>query len=281
MNDIWGAVRGLSLVLLLTLAACRSSKTVVGTVPAGTPGHVVEQLITDEAATRQKVEAVTAKVSVEAEADGRKMSVGGSLKMKRDDVIQLSLVALGFVEAGRLELTPDYLLLIDRLGKRYVKVPYADVTFLNEAGITFDSFQALFWNELFVPGKKRNFSAADFALTETRTGLELQARTDSRVACRFVIDMAQALLRQSVVSDARNTPGPALRWDYDRFEDTPVGRFPRQMDIAVDGLGKTFRLGLGLGNIKADDKWETRTAVPSKKYKEVNLSTILKTLKLK
>ncbi|MBP3472467.1 MAG: DUF4292 domain-containing protein [Paraprevotella sp.] len=260
---------------VLLFASCRSSKTAVATAPTGTPAATVEKMIVHGAPERLDAAAVTTKVNVEAEADGRKLSVSGNLKMKRGDVIQLSLVAFGFIEAGRLELTKDYLLVIDRLKKRYVKVAYADVGFLRDAGITFDSFQALFWNELFVPKKSGGISVDDFVVRESDSRLELEARTDSRLACRFMVDVAQALLTQTVVSDVRNTSGPALRWEYGQFEGSSGGQFPRRMDISLEGLGKNLRLGLALGNIKADAKWETRTQVSSK-YKEVSISSILK-----
>lgn len=270
-NLLWVMLVGL-------LAACRSSRTAVAPSVAGTPEKAVERIIAREQTGRLDAGAVTAKVNVEAEADGRKVSVGGSLKMKRDDVIQLSLVALGFVEAGRLELTRDYLLLVDRLGKRYVKVAYSEIGFLRDAGIGFDSFQALFWNELFVPNRQGKLSVSDFALKETDAGMELQARTDSRLVCRFMVDVTQALLSQTVVSDIRNSFGPSLHWEYGQFETAAGGSFPRKMDIAIEGLGKPFRLGLTLGNIRADDKWETRTQVSSKRYKEVTINSIIKNI---
>lgn len=81
------------------------------------------------------------------------LTLTGNLKMKRDDVIRLQLMAFGFVEAGRLEFTKDYVLIMDRINKQYLKVPYNQLDFLRNSGLNFYSLQALFWNELFQPAR--------------------------------------------------------------------------------------------------------------------------------
>ena len=110
------------------------------------------QRVTDNAQTTRFV---TSKVKFSVEVGNRQMTLTGNLKMKRDDVIRLQLMAFGFVEAGRLEFTQDYVLIVDRINKQYLKVPYAQLEFFRHSGIDFYMLQALFWNELFQPGKSR------------------------------------------------------------------------------------------------------------------------------
>ena len=70
------------------------------------------------------------------------------------DVIHLSLVAMWFMEVVRLLFTPKYLMFVNRMGREYVKVDYADVPYLQQAGVDFYTLQALFWNDVFVPGQE-------------------------------------------------------------------------------------------------------------------------------
>ena len=58
---------------------------------------------------------ITSKVKFSVEVGAQKLTLTGNLKMKRDDVIRLQLMAFGFVEAGRIELTKDYVLIMDRI----------------------------------------------------------------------------------------------------------------------------------------------------------------------
>ena len=92
---------------------------------------------------------VTSKVKFSVEVGAQKLTLTGNLKMKRDDVIRLQLMAFGFVEAGRIEFTKDYVLIMDRINKQYLKAPWMQVDFLRNSGLDFTSMQALFWNELF------------------------------------------------------------------------------------------------------------------------------------
>ena len=94
----------------------------------------------------QHVRFITSKVKFSVEVGNRQMTLTGNLKMKRDDVIRLQLMAFGFVEAGRLEFTQDYVLIVDRINKQYLKVPYAQLEFFRTSGVDFYMLQALFWN---------------------------------------------------------------------------------------------------------------------------------------
>ena len=96
---------------------------------------------------------ITSKVKFSVEVGPQKLTLTGNLKMRRNDVIRLQLMAFGFVEAGRLEFTKDYVLIMDRINKQYLKAPYRQIDFLRNSGLNFSALQALFWNELFKPNQ--------------------------------------------------------------------------------------------------------------------------------
>lgn len=136
------------------LAGCRSHKKVVEemTTDAGTTPPTTQ--VTVPAVNR--VKGMTGKLNFTALQQGTKRaSSGGSIRMKRDEMIQVRLVAL-IVEVGRMELTPDYLMVQDRLNKQYVKVAWADVPELKEAGADFSTLQQLFWGEY--PGAEKGLT---------------------------------------------------------------------------------------------------------------------------
>ena len=96
--------------------------------------NVYLQKVNDNA---QYARFITSKVKFSVELGNRQMTLTGNLKMKRDDVIRLQLMAFGFVEAGRLEFTEDYVLIVDRINKQYIKVPYAQLEFFRRSGVNF------------------------------------------------------------------------------------------------------------------------------------------------
>lgn len=140
------------LMLCILLASCRSKKQVVDTtsvVPDNTTIGVPPSQGNNQPANanRQEGTCVTAKIRLDLSSGGKSTSVGGMLRMKRDNVIQLSIVTFGVLEVARIEMTPDYFMVIDKMGRQYVKASYDDVSFLRRADVDFQTLQTYFWDE--------------------------------------------------------------------------------------------------------------------------------------
>jgi hypothetical protein len=83
-------------------------------------------------------------MTLELKADGKKStSVGGSLRIRRGEVIQLSLAPLLGIEIGRAEITPDGMLVVDRINKRYVRVSFEELKALSRVDLTYDILRAI------------------------------------------------------------------------------------------------------------------------------------------
>jgi hypothetical protein len=129
----------LVLSLPLLFGACRSSRHAA---KSGIPAAETRSAVTT-------VKAVAAKMNLRLETGSKSVDVGGSLRLKRDEVIQLNLTytLIVTVNVGTMEITPDYILILDRLNKRYCRVSYSDVPQLAKAGIDFPYLQCVFWGE--------------------------------------------------------------------------------------------------------------------------------------
>ena len=95
------------------------------------------------------ISALTSKMNLTLETEGKKINVGGTYRLKRDEVVQISLTytMLITINVGTMELTPDYMLFIDRMNKRYCQISYTEIPALAEAGIDFNYLQRIFWGE--------------------------------------------------------------------------------------------------------------------------------------
>lgn len=72
------------------------------------------------------------------------VSLGGSLKMRSGERILLSVLMPVFrTEVGRLEITPDTILLVDRLNRRYVQVSREAVQPYLPDGVSFQTLEKL------------------------------------------------------------------------------------------------------------------------------------------
>ena len=226
---------------------------------------------------------ITSKVKFSVEVGAQKLTLTGNLKMKRDDVIRLQLMAFGFVEAGRIEMTKDYVLIMDRINKQYLKAPWMQVDFLRNSGLNFNSLQSLFWNELFKPnpvmvGKKAVAdTTATFTTLESGDDMIIQLN-EGKMDYSWLVGRKDALIKMANIQykDRFNFENSAqLNWDYDKFELFSGKKFPMKHAISLTTAKKDVKLGMTLNYIGNDTEWDTRTEV-SNKYREVTVDEILR-----
>lgn len=90
------------------MGSCKSSKTVEKSVEKVATDDVAQhQMIQKVSDNAQYAKFITSKVKFQVKVGAQDLTLTGNLKMKRDDVIRLQLMAFGFVEAGRLEFTKE------------------------------------------------------------------------------------------------------------------------------------------------------------------------------
>lgn len=269
------ALQSIGIVLAMCLVvSCRSTKS----VERGRDARTVAELIGKNEVARGDLQAVSAKLNVALQAEGKDLSVGGMLRMKRDEVIQISLSAF-FVEVARLEITPDYVLVIDRMGKQYVRTSYQEQAFLKRSGLDFSTLQALFWSRLFVPGRGEQIRETDFVRSSGRAADEFVLRLDhpGQVALSFVLGANDGLIRRVEASDAAARLPLRLNWEYEDYRQVGRALFPGQMVLETVGTEKPLKVTLALSSVKQDDSWQTRTQV-SAKYKQVSVDALIKRL---
>jgi len=276
-----------ALAMPLMMASCSSHKKLV---KEETPKALtVEQQEQKDLMERvkdnvQTARFITSKVKFSVEVGPQKLTLTGNLKMKRDDVIRLQLMAFGFVEAGRIEFTKDYVLIMDRINKQYLKAPWMQVDFLRNSGLDFTSMQALFWNELFKPnpviiGKKVATSDTTATYTTLESGDDMIIQlNEGKMDYSWLVGRKDASIKMANISyKDRFTPDNSaqLNWDYDKFQTVSGKKFPTKHAIALTTAKKDVKLGMTLNYIGNDTEWETRTEV-SNKYREVTVDEILR-----
>jgi len=268
------------IVLMVTVvAACSSKRKAVKETPTETVAvdtlkkQAFLQKVTDNA---QHARFITSKVKFSVEVGSRQMTLTGNLKMKRDDVIRLQLMAFGFVEAGRLEFTKEYVLVMDRINKLYLKVPYSHLDFLRNSSIDFYVLQALFWNELFQPGKmKVTDEALKSYTTEEGSDDTVIFMEDGKLSYRWLAENGTARVKMAnIMFNDKYRGNYQLNWDYEDFQGFSRKFFPRVHKISFSSPEKEVKMGMTLNYMGSEENWEPRTEVSSK-YRQVTVEEIL------
>ncbi len=221
---------------------------------------------------------ITSKIKFSVEVGNQHMTLTGNLKMKRDDVIRLQLMAFGFVEAGRLEFTPEYVMIIDRINKQYLKVPYSHLEFLRNSNIDFYVIQSLFWNELFQPGKA-HLSDNNLKSYTTEEGADddvVVAMEDGKLSYRWLADNSSAQVKMANIKYSDKYRGNyQLNWDYEDFQKNTTKYFPMTHKVVFNTPKKEVKFEMILNYMGSEDNWETRTTL-SGKYRQVEVDEILR-----
>lgn len=126
-----------AMVAILFMVACSSSRKASNSSYKDVP-----------VSTWKVGECVTAKANIRIGTDkGKGVSVGGTLKMKRDDVIILNATYIFGLQIGTMELTRDSVLVVSRYTRQYIRMTYPELSALIGREVTFKDMQDIFWGE--------------------------------------------------------------------------------------------------------------------------------------
>lgn len=276
--------------LPLLLAACGTKKAVIDnskqpqltTIDAtnATAGVAFVQKVVDNKVSDKNI---VGDMSFNIKMGEKDITVPGSIHMRKDEVIRLQLfIPLLGSEVGRLEFTPDSVLVVDRMHKEYVKADYNQLSFLKNNGLTFYSLQSLFWNELLVPGSssvtRKDYAAFEVG-TEQGNDTKLLFMKKGNISYRWLAAKETGLITNATVSYKSSSHGSSdLVWDYGNFTSVGVKQFPALHNIKFTTTSsnklKKVEVNIKMKEVKTKEKWDTKTTV-SGKYKKVEANDIL------
>lgn len=279
------------LAIPFIMYSCGSGRNVTGSGSAGsgasTDVRKQEQLkmaflqkVSDNAVYAKNI---TSKIKFNITSGSKSISVAGSLHMRKDEVIRIQLTPLGLIEAGRLEFTKDYVLIMDRINKEYIKADYSQVDFLRDNGLDFYALQSLFWNELFIPGEQKvkdsSLKNYDVEMADAVTD-NLIKLSKGKMNYLWTAGKVSGLITGVNVSYSSDTHGVTLLGcSYSDFKALGSKKFPSslQMNMKTTTLkgGKSVGMGMQMNSLNTDSNWDERTNVPGK-YRQVTVEDVMK-----
>lgn len=275
------------LLSTLILAGCGSQKTATSDVSssslATTSSEAFVRKVIDNAATSENI---VGSATIRLQLGDKDISLPGALRMRKDQVIRIQLfIPLLGTEVGRLEFAPDYVLILDRMNKQYIKGDYNQIDFLSDNGITFYSLQALFWNQLVCPGKNATGYddageyVVDFDGNASFASLTLDR---GKMKYQWVASKTDNTLTSAVVSYNSTTSGASvLSWLYSNFTAFDKKKFPKTQEFSfmttVSGKSQKGEIEIDMDELKTSSNWDAETTISSK-YKEVSAGDVMRKL---
>ena len=137
------------LLVVVVLAGCKSSK----------------RLVTSE--TKAPVSSYLAsKLQLTIpDKKGGSLSVGGTMRMKTHERVQISLLMpILRTEVARIEVTPDEVLLVDRMNKRFVRATKAELKNVLSKNVEFSRLEKILMDAS-LPGGKTELTGKDIGIS--------------------------------------------------------------------------------------------------------------------
>lgn len=268
----------LSVCLIVTAVCSCSSTRKVGREPiiGGLRGTDYTERIISQS---PRWENLTAKAAINLHLSEKgETKVNATLRIRRGEVIRLSVAPLLGIEVARMDITPENILLIDRLNKRYVRASFKEISRLANAELNFNILQSLFLNELFLPGKPSLTpgDAKAFSIKTDNGQAVLEAGRGKLMSYRFRTAATEGLLEETSIALKDTEYG--LDWKYADFGKVDGKIFPQHMHVtAGKGEKQSFSLDMRLSRLSVSDGWNAQTELSSR-YKEVKLQELLQML---
>ena len=220
------------------------------------------------------------KLSIKPGEKSKSSSVDAYLKIKKNQAIELSLrVPIIGMEAAKVSITPEQILIIDRINKQYFRESMNRIQ--EEISFDFDfySLQALLTNHLFIAGKttieETDFNS--FHLIEDEFQAILSNTDSQGINYDFSTDYTRRILHTEMYKGKSETN---LIWVYRNFGLTSNNRlFPMQMDMALHLPDDTFAMNFSFNRVDINEPFTPNTTIPNR-YQQISLEQAIKLIKL-
>lgn len=261
-------------LLVLILTSCSTSRnTLRNTTIGGLSGTEYMEKVIEWTPSRDNL---TARARIELNVGSSSpMSVNANMRVRRGEIIRFSVAPILGIEVARIDITPDKIMAVDRMNKRYVELGFAEISSLLNTELDFNILQSLILNEIFIPGKD-NLSVADasgFTLSPYADRARLQVKGTKRIGYSFFTSATDGRLEETVIA-LKDLPY-SLHCRYADFTMLGNDVFPQSIEMMSEGTDKKYSLDMKLSRINTDSNWDSKTELSSK-YRKMSVQELLK-----
>lgn len=260
-------------LLILILTSCSTSKNSLrNTMIGGLSGTEYMEKVIEWTPSRQNL---TARTRIELNTGtASPINVNANMRIRRGEIIRITVAPFLGIEVARIDITPEKVLAIDRMNKRYVELGFGELSSLLNTELDFNILQSLILNEIFIPGREKlsQSDAERFALSSYGDQAKLQVKGTKRIGYSFFTSATDGRLEETVIS-LKGLPY-SLHCRYTDFTMLGNDVFPQSVEMQSEGTDKKYSLSMKLSRIGTDSDWDVRSEVSSK-YRKISIQELL------
>jgi hypothetical protein len=203
-------------------------------------------------------------------------SLSAQLRIIKDQHIQLSIrVPFLGTEAARISVTPEQVIIIDRINRRYVSEPMQTVKEKTAFDFDFYSLQALLTNQLFIAGKPslspENYNS--FNLSEDEHLVKLNNKDNQGINYNFMSDYTNRILQTEIYKNKEEANFSLLYQDFGLTSNRRL--FPMKMTMELTVPDDLITLNLSFNNVDIDANFNLDTSIPGN-FQPMGIEQVIK-----
>ena len=266
----------LLLVLFVGIYSCKPKERIVqaaSELEDKTNSNLFEDILENEV----RYSTFSSKLNMSFSTGRKVLNSRATLRIVRNEAIQLSIQPIFGIEMFRLYIQPDCIIILDRMNKRYVQETYDDLKKEYPIGFNFYTLQSLFTNALFIPeqssvliddyNKFRYVQSSDNYLLSGRDKL-------SDINYSFCVNGNDQITLTQMYMPAKKY---SLEWSYDEFTLVEKLFFPFKMKVSASSQEVNLNTSISLSSINFDESLTLDSSIPSS-YTKVELKEVIKLL---
>lgn len=265
----------ISTILLLT--ACKSRQQYIySTTPV--EDKEFNELFHDIIESEFSFQTFSAKLNMNLTSGTRSLSSKANIRIVKDNALQISIQPLFGVEMFRLYINPDTLIFLDRMNKRYVMEPIAELKTQYPVGFDFFTMQSVFTNALFISGKNGvevdDYRKFNFTRTSDHNYYLTAKDKTSGIDYAFTVNGDDRITFTHLLQP---NGSHSLQWGYNNFALLNEISFPHKMNISLSSNSKKVDAELLFSDVVTNLPFELTKSVPNG-YSRTTIGEIMKIL---
>jgi hypothetical protein len=268
LNKINSYIKLAAICCLLLVLGCKAKKVITATpLPPVSTNITVKPVDT----TRLKLEVVRAgqsnfntfsgKAKAKLDIDGSTNDVTLTIRVKRDKKIWVSVTAIAGIEVARAVITPDSILMINRLQTVYLKKPFSYINALAGNQVNYKTIESLLVGNIMPELLNSD--------TNIQTGADNTVLSGTLQDLVYKLIVSGAAMKATQTNLNNQSEGQSLQVNNGAFIQIGPKTIPTQIDIASVVNDKKIRVNLHYTKTDFDIPLDFPFSIPAR-YTEAN-----------
>ena len=254
-------IKNLMLFLLLALAGCKGPGILA---PERTPVISVERVIRGIEQNQPEYQYMSTRFSGNVAWENRSQNISGSLRIKKDEAIYVSIAPILGIEVVRALVTPDSVKIVNRLESSYY---LGDINLLNRMFNTDIDFYML--QSLFMGNDFPHFRKDQFSIRQEGELLRLHAANRMRnggagnpINQAIMVEPEHLRIRTNIILEEGS--GRALRADYKNWENVNGRWIPSELQIMFSDEVDVSSLNMTYNRTTLNEPQRMQFSIPAR-----------------